>query len=86
MRPQKHIHQYYDFAGGVARKHKAVLPGLPKSLNFQLEIFLRRHIFLRVPFFQVGASACPPAPSLLRQSVSGRRERETAPEARSRAV
>ena len=49
---QKRIHEYYDFAGGVSRNYRNIMPGLPKSLHFQLEIFLKRQVFLRVPFFQ----------------------------------
>ena len=49
---QKRIHEYYDFCGGVSRQGKTQLPKLPKALGFQLDIFLKRNIFLRVPFFQ----------------------------------
>lgn len=49
---QKQIHAYYDFAGGVSRQRKQLLPSLPKALSFELEIFLKRGIFLRLPFFQ----------------------------------
>ena len=83
----KRIHQYYDFAGGVTRTKKMLLPSLPKGeprgartrpfpssppphrrapqlisvpcpaspsgLSFELEVFLKRSIFVRVPFFQV---------------------------------
>lgn len=48
---QKRIHEYYDFCGGVSRQ-RDLLPSLPKALSFQLEIFLKRGVFLRIPFFQ----------------------------------
>ena len=49
---QQRIHAYYDFAGGVSRQRKDLLPALPKELGFQLEIFLKRTLFLSTPFFQ----------------------------------
>ena len=49
---QKSIHEYYDFCGGVNRQRKTWLPSLPKALSFQLEIYMKRQMFLRVPFFQ----------------------------------
>ena len=38
--------------GGVTRQRKDLLPALPGQLGFQLEIFLKRDLFLRTPFFQ----------------------------------
>ena len=36
----------------MSRSTRNIFPGLPKSLHLQLEIYLKRHIFLRIPFFQ----------------------------------
>jgi len=49
---QQRIHKYYDFAGGVSRQKDKLIPNLPKALAFQLDLFLKRTLFLRTPFFQ----------------------------------
>ena len=59
-RLQKSIHDYYDFAGGVTRSRRLLLPSLPRVLSFQLEIFLKRAIFLRVPFLEDASSQHTP--------------------------
>lgn len=52
---QRRIQAFYDFSGGISqgsRKEDQMCPGLPKLLRFQLEIFKKRDVFLKVPFFR----------------------------------
>ena len=67
---QKRIHAFYDFLGGVARHRTKLLPHLPKGLEFELEIFLKRDLFLKVPFFkQVRAKRTTPPGGTMRDGA-----------------
>ena len=46
------IHDFYDYKGGVGFNEAEMMPGLPETLRLQLEIFHKRSVFLKVPFFQ----------------------------------
>ena len=48
------ITAFYAFAGGFSQLcgEDELLPGLPKQLRFQLEIFHKRDVFLKVPFIR----------------------------------
>ena len=82
---QKRIHEYYDFAGGVSRNHKTAMPGLPKSLHFQLESASALWLSIRRP--ASGSSrpipATPPCSPCLACSPRARGSIETTHPAQS---
>ena len=49
---QTAIHEYYDFLGGMGRTFQDLLPSLPKGIAFELELYTKRDVFLKIPFFQ----------------------------------
>lgn len=55
---------------GVSRQRKQLMPSLPKALSFELDIFLKRSVFLRVPFFQVPPPRTSPSARVPRTGLA----------------
>jgi len=50
---QQSIHAYYDYTGGVQRTFHDMLPKLPAGIAFEVDLYTKRDLFLKVPFFQL---------------------------------
>jgi len=49
---EQNVQKFYDFIGGVAfRKLDDMAPNLPRGITFELDLFMKRDVFLKVPFF-----------------------------------
>ena len=50
----------FDFVGGMGRTFQKMLPSLPRGIAFELELYAKRDVFLKVPFF-----AALPVPQIM---------------------